>query len=100
MTEQISQWTLLTYPGISAVVIMLVGGLKKLFPAWIGGKEPHIGLASCLILGIAAKLTISGAFTGVLWVPHVVGLLGAAFGAKVGHDWLLNEIIKNKETKS
>jgi hypothetical protein len=99
MQQDVSQWTLLTYPGISAVVIMLIGGIKKLWPTWVNGKEPHISLASCLILGIATKLTIQGAFVGVQWVPHIVALLGAAFGAKIGHDWLLNEIIKNKETK-
>ena len=95
-TADVSQWTLLTYPGISAVVVLMIGGMKKLFHAWIAGKEPHLGLSLSIILGIAMKLTVSGAFAGVHWVPHIVGLLFAAFGAKVGHDYLLNEIIKNK----
>lgn len=92
--SDVSQWTLLTYPGISGVVIMLIGGLKKLFPTWINGKEPVLGLVFCILLGIAAKATMPGAFAGVLWVPHIVGLLISSFGAKMGHDYLLNQVIK------
>jgi hypothetical protein len=99
MEAQISQWTLLTYPGISAVVVMLIGGIKKLWPSWVVGKEPHIGLGLSVVLGVSAKATMAGAFVGVQWVPHIVALVGAAFGAKLIHDHLLNDIIKNKETK-
>lgn len=99
VSPEVTQWTLLSYPGISAAVVMLVGGLKKLFPAWIGGKEPHIALALSAALGVAAKLTIPGAYEAVLWVPHLVALLAVAFGAKVGHDWIVNELVKGKENK-
>lgn len=88
------QWTLLTYPGISGVVVMLVGGIKKLWPSWVENKEPHVALALCIILGTLAKLTISGAFAGIQWVPHEVALIGSAFGAKMIHDHLVNDIVK------
>lgn len=97
--NDISQWTLLTYPGISAVVVMMIGGIKKLWPTWVVGKEPHIGLALSITLGVLAKVTVAGAFTGVQWVPHIVALIMSAFGAKLIHDHLVNEIVKGKETK-
>ena len=97
MQSDVSQWTIMTYPGVSAVVIMLIGGLKKLFPAWIDKKEPVLGLAFSVILGVLAKLTVPGAFEGVQWVPHFVGLIMAAFGAKLGHDYLLNEVVGKKK---
>jgi hypothetical protein len=93
MTDM-NQWTLMTYPGISAVVVMMVGGVKKLWPKWVEGKEPTVSFALSLVLGIAAKLTMAGAYAGIQWLPHIVGLICASFGAKLIHDHLINDVIK------
>lgn len=99
--ENFTQWDLVTYPGIMAAVIAIVGGLKKLFPTWVDGKEPHLGLALSYVLGISTKLFVPLAFAKVNWIVYLVSLLFVAVGAKLGHDHFLNEIIKNEpvETK-
>jgi len=89
-----SQWDLGTYVGLSAAVVGVVGLLKMLFPAWIEGKEPHLGLAFSYILGISTKLFVPGMYKDVNWVIFLLSLLAVAAGAKFGHDHLLNEIIK------
>lgn len=91
-----NQWDLVSYGGIVGAVVGLVGFAKKLFPIWVGGKEPHLGLGLSLFLGVASKLTIPGAFTNIHWLSHVITLIGAAFGAKLTHDYLVNEIVKGK----
>lgn len=88
-----SQWTLLTYPGISAVVVALVGGVKTLWPKWVDGKEPTVAFALSIIIGVLAKLTMPGAFQTVSWLPHVVFLIGSSFGAKLIHDHIINDVI-------
>lgn len=98
MVEGLTQWELVTYPGLSLAVIAVVGSLKKLFPTWIGGKEPLLGLVFSYILGIATKLFIPGAYAGIHWVVFLVSLLVVAAGAKWGHDAILNQVIKNKTT--
>jgi hypothetical protein len=94
MEGNFTQWDLITYPGLMAAVIAVVGGLKHFFPIWIEGKEPQLGLALSYVLGIAAKLSIPGAFAKVHWIVFLVSLLFVAIGAKLGHDHLLNEVIK------
>jgi hypothetical protein len=97
-----TQWDLGTYFGLSAAVVGVIGILKKLVPAWIVGKEPHIGLAMSYVLGISTKLFVPGCYRDVNWVIFLLSLLGVAAGAKFGHDHLLNQIIKGKpegETK-
>lgn len=91
-----TQWDLGTYFGLSAAVVGVIGMLKMLFPAWIDGKEPHLGLALSYILGISTKLFIPGMYKDVNWVIFLLSLLVVAAGAKFGHDHLLNEIIKGK----
>jgi hypothetical protein len=91
-----AQFDLTTYTGIAAVVIALIGGAKKLFKTWVDGKEPHLGLGITMILGIAAKLTVTGAFDKVTWMNHIVALLITAAGAKIGHDYFVNQIIAGK----
>jgi hypothetical protein len=93
--ESFTQWDMVTYPGLMAAVIAVVGGLKKLFPTWIDGKEPHLGLALSYILGISTKLFIPMAFAKVNWIVFLVSLLFVAVGAKLGHDHFVNEIVKN-----
>jgi len=94
--ENFTQWDLVTYPGLMAAVVAVVGGLKKLFPGWIEGKEPHLGLALSYLLGVSTKLFVPGAFAKIHWIVFLVSLLFVAVGAKLGHDHLLNEVIKNK----
>lgn len=94
--DSFTQWDLVTYPGLMFCVVAIVGALKKLFPAWIDGKEPYLGLLLSYVLGIAAKLSIPNAFTKVHWVVFLVTLLFVAVGAKLGHDHILNEIIKGQ----
>lgn len=91
-----TQFDVTSYAGIVAAVIALVGGLKKMFKSWVDGKEPHLGLGLTMIIGIAAKLTVAGSFVGVSWVNHVVALLIAAAGAKLGHDYFVNQIVADK----
>lgn len=91
-----TQWDLGTYFGLSAAVVSIIGLLKMLFPAWIDGKEPHLGLAVSYILGISTKLFVPGMYKDVNWVIFLLSLLVVAAGAKFGHDHLLNEIIKGK----
>lgn len=90
----LTQWDLGTYFGLSAAVVAVIGILKKLVPAWITGKEPHIGLALSYVLGISTKLFVPGCYKDVNWVIFLLSLLGVAAGAKFAHDHLLNEIIK------
>lgn len=94
--ENFTQWDLVTYPGLMFAVVAIVGGIKKLFTTWAEGKEPYMGLILSYVLGIAARLTIPGAFAKVHWVVFLVSLLFVAVGAKLGHDHLLNEVIKGQ----
>lgn len=91
-----TQWDLGTYFGLSAAVVGVIGLLKMLFPDWVAGKEPHLGLAFSYILGISTKLFVPGMYKDVNWVIFALSLLGVAAGAKFGHDHLLNQIIKGK----
>lgn len=91
-----TQWDLVTYPGLMAAVVAIVGAIKKLFPAWTDGKEPYLGLSLSYVLGVATRLTIPGAFSKIHWVVFLVSLLFVAVGAKLGHDHLLNEVIKGQ----
>jgi hypothetical protein len=91
-----NQWDFLTYPGLIAAVVAIIGAVKKLFPAWAVGKEPYLGLAFSYVLGVIAKLTIPGAFDKVHWIVFLVTLLFVALGAKLSHDHLLNEVIKGQ----
>lgn len=90
------QWDLVTYAGISAAVVMLVGFAKKLFPAAVSGKEPHVSLGLSVLVGVVSKLTIPGAFDKVHWMTHLISLIGVAFGAKMIHDHLVNEVVKGR----
>jgi len=97
MDGTFTQWDLVTYPGLVAAVIAIVGALKKFFPIWIEGKEPYLGLSLSYVLGIAAKLTIPGAYAKVHWLVFLVSLLFVAVGAKLGHDYFVNQIMKGKD---
>lgn len=90
------EFDLTSYTGIAALVVATIGGLKKLFSGWVSGKEPHLGLGITFLVGIVAKLTVTGAFDKVDWMNHVVALLATAAGAKIGHDYFVNQIISGK----
>jgi hypothetical protein len=91
-----TQWDLASYPGLIAAVVAIIGVLKKLFPGWISGKEPHLGLGLSFMLGIAAKLFIPVAFKDVHWIVFLITLLFVAAGAKIGHDYFVNQLIAGK----
>jgi hypothetical protein len=94
--ENFTQWDVATYFGLSAAVVGAIGALKKLFPTWIEGKEPHIGLVLSYVIGVSTKLFMPGAYEKVHWVPFLLSLLLVAAGAKFGHDYLVNKVIANK----
>jgi hypothetical protein len=96
MDGNFTQWDLITYPGLMAAVIAIIGAIKKLFPSWATDKEPYLGLGFSYVLGVATKLSIPGAFAKVHWIVFLVSLLFVAVGAKLGHDHLLNEVIKGQ----
>jgi len=94
--QNFTQWDLATYPGLIAAVVAIIGLLKKMFPEWVDKKEPVMGLALSFTLGISAKLFMPGAFAAVHWVVYLISLLVVAAGAKIGHDYFVNQIIANK----
>jgi hypothetical protein len=96
MDAAATQFDVTSYTGIAAVVIAVIGLLKKMFKSWVDGKEPHLGLGITLLVGIVSKLTVAGAFANANWVNHVVALLITAAGAKIGHDYFVNQIIAGK----
>jgi len=89
---------LATYAGITGVTLVIISGLKGLFKGWVKGKEPLLAVIITYILGIAAKIgglypTPEGHSEVVGWLIHAVLLLGAAVGAGVAHDKLINPLI-------
>lgn len=97
MEGQFNNWDLISYPGLVAVVIALVGGLKKLWPAFVKGKEAHLALILSLGIGVAAKLTIPNAFANVQWVVFLISLLFVTMAAGAAHDRLVNPLLANKK---
>lgn len=89
------QWDLGTYTGISFAVVAVIGAIKKLFPDWVKGKEPHLGLIFSYMIGVSAK-ALMPVFTDVHWVIHCISLLIVAAGAKIGHDYIVNQIMVGK----
>lgn len=96
MDTFMTQWDLVTYPGLSVAVIAVVGALKKLFPTWMDGKEPHLALILSYALGVSTKLFVPGAFEKIHWIVFLVSLIVVAAGAKWGHDNIVDRIIANK----
>lgn len=86
---------LATFAGLTVVVPMVVGALKFLFKSWLDGKEPVACLVMTYVLGIAAKLTIKGAFPGAGWLALVVGLLFVAVAAGAVYDKVGKPLIGN-----
>lgn len=95
-----TQLDLATYTGIGAIVVALVSGAKLVFKALVKGREPRIAFFLILAIGVAAKLTVAGAFADVSWLAHVLSLLMTSFGAKLTHDHLINEVAKGVRTSA
>lgn len=97
--QTFTQWDLVSIPGISVAVVAVVGSIKKMFPDWTKGKEPLLGLFFSYAIGVSAKLTIPGAFEKVHWIVFLIALLVAAAGAKLGHDYFVNDLVHKKPHK-
>jgi len=94
------QVDLASYGGIAMAVVMLIGAAKKLFKAWIDGKEPMLGLVLTAVIGVVAKL--GGAFGAndvKSWLSHVVILVITAAGAGLVHDKIVNVMADKSEKK-
>jgi hypothetical protein len=87
-----------TYAGIALAVVGLVGAAKKLFKAWVDGKEPMLALCLTLVIGVTAKI---GGMFGVndvkSWLLHVIVLVLTATASGNAHDFLVNKVLKNKD---
>lgn len=93
----IKESDLLSFAGIAGIVPLMVGGLKKLWPSWIVGKEPLLCFAATYLLGVGAKLTMKAvAFNGAGWLTTLVGLFFTALAAAAVHDTFVNKILTSK----
>jgi hypothetical protein len=90
---KLTQWDLVTYPGIAAAVIVLVLGLRKLFPRFVEKKEPFLALFLTYALGIASKVSIKGAFANVQWLVFLLTLFAVAVFAKTSYDHLKDVVL-------
>lgn len=91
---------LLSFAGLALLIPAMVGGIKKLWPKWIDGKEPAIVFILTYVLGFAAKLTAKAvAFPGVSWLGLVIGLFFVALAAAQVHDTFIRKVI-HKESDS
>jgi hypothetical protein len=88
--------SLTTYAGLTALTVIVVGFLKRMWEKQVKGKEPMISVAVPLLLGVIAKVAHLG-FADVDWSTHIVALLLSAIGAGVTHDKLINPVIKKKK---
>lgn len=74
-----------------------VGILKKLFPAWVKGKEEGLAQAFPIAFTIIAKA--AGAFKETDWVTALLFAIGGGISAGLVHDYLTNPLVKGKATK-
>ena len=82
---------------ITAGTTSAVGILKKLFPAWVAGKEEGLAQAFPIAFVIIAKL--AHAFQGTDWVSALLFAVGGGIGAGLVHDYLTNPVMKGKASK-
>jgi len=93
---------LASYGGVAGLVVLLVSGIKKMWKAWIDGKEPVVALVLTYVLGGAAKFVLPGVYGGndvKSWVLHLIVLLIVAVGAKGIHDGVINAFAKKEAGK-
>lgn len=91
---------LFSFGGLALVIPMMVGGLKKLWPAWISGKEPAIVFILAYGLGLTARVVAKGvAFPNVSWLGMLVGLFFVGLAAAQVHDTFIDKVIHQKDEK-
>jgi uncharacterized membrane protein len=88
---------LASFAGLIVVIPILVGALKKLFTAWIAGREPMLCVVLTYAVGITAKLTVPHAFGGVGWLTLGIGLLLSSVASMNVHDSFINRVLKGKD---
>lgn len=87
-----------SFGGLALIIPMMVGGLKKLWPKWIDGKEPALVFILAYGLGFAAKLTAKAvAFPNVSWLGLVIGLFFVALASAQVHDTFIKKVIHHEE---
>lgn len=74
-----------------------VGILKKLFPAWVNGKEEAIAAILPVLFVVVTKLCSGFKDTG--WVDALAFAIGGGLLSGVAHDKLVNPVIKGLTTK-
>lgn len=77
---------------ITAGTTGAVGILKKLFPAWVDGKEEALAMIMPILFTIIAKL--AHAFAGTSWVDALLFAAGGGVGAGILHDYVVNPVVK------
>lgn len=77
---------------ITAGTTGAVGILKKLFPAFVGGKEEALAMVLPIMFTIVAKL--AHAFTATSWVDALLFAVGGGIGAGLIHDYVVNPVVK------
>ena len=94
---------LASYAGIAALVVALVGGLKKFWKTAVDGKEPFLALGLTFVLGVTAKLCLADVYgpnTVDGWAFHAVALFVVAILGKGIHDAVWNPLVgKSEEDK-
>lgn len=89
-----------SFGGLALIIPMLIGGLKKLWPSWISGKEPTVSFILTYALGFGSKLTAGQvAFTGVSWMGLVIGLFFVALAAAQVHDTFINKVMHRNSSE-
>lgn len=86
-----------SYGGLAIGVAVLISGLKSLWPDWVKGKEPKLGVLLTILLGVAAKIVVPavyGPHTIQSWTLHAVVLVFVAIGAGAFHDYVINAVVK------
>ena len=90
-----------SFGGLALIIPMMVGGLKKLWPAWIRGKEPALVFILAYGLGFGAKLTAKAvAFPNVSWLGMIIGLFFVALASAQVHDTFIDKVIHQEDSSS
>jgi hypothetical protein len=71
-----------------------IGILKKLFPAWVDGKEE--GLAQIFPIAFVIVAKLAHGFEKTDWVSALLFAVGGGLGAGIIHDKLTNPLMKGK----
>ena len=77
---------------LAVLTMALVGGLKRAWPSWVGGKEEFLSVVVPIVLVFVFK--IFGFWKGTNWENALVYSLMSGVGAGLVHDKILNPILK------